>query len=154
MLYCPKCQSLQPADTKVCDICQESDLREPLSEDLVRLAEVLSSPDAERLGKALSDAGIFFECQEHSSLTADRPEHTVLVRYEAWQCACDLVGELRLEERDNTELSHPEEEETETSKKKLISRIVLFVCFIGIVWAVVALSDTVIAFVKGLFTGG
>lgn len=158
MLYCPKCQRLQESDAQVCEICQETALKEPAMDDMVLLAEALSSPDTERLCNALSHAKIFFQCKDHSSIAtetlADPLGCTILVRYESWQRACDLVNEIELDILDNTEPSQQNGEETENSRKKLISRIILFAFFIGIVWAVVALSDTVIAFVKGLFTGG
>lgn len=150
MLYCPNCQSLQESDAQVCAVCQESVLREPAPKDMVKLAETLPLPDGERLGQALSDAGIFFECKDAGDLMGS----TVFVPYESWQRACDLVSKLGLDAQDTSGLPQPDGEEEEPSRKKLISRIVLFACFIGLVWAVVALSDTVIAFVKGLFAAG
>lgn len=159
MLYCPKCQSLQQAGAQVCEICQEPVLREPVPEDFVLFAYELSESDAGRLCGTLSDAEILFE--HHF---ADQPGHTILVRFDSLQRACDLARGIGLEllgdfaELDGgTEFSPEKEtepEEPEHSRKKMVSRIILFAFFIGIVWAVVALSDTLIAFVKGLFTGG
>ena len=171
MLYCPQCHRLQDQETAVCSVCQGIELRKPVYEDMVVLSEC-SEAEANVLSTILSNAEIAFHKQETRdrdppNFSSERSDCcTVMVSYGAWDAAQEamrhantafgsLYGEGQVISMDSAPSKEYEEKQLlESRKKKLLTRIVLFVLFILLIWGVVVLSDTGIAFVKGLFANG
>lgn len=166
MLYCPQCHRLQDQETAVCSVCQGIELRKPAGEDMVVLSECPET-EANVLCTVLSDAKIEFYKQKEgdsgaSCFSAERSDCcTVMVPYGSWNAAqdvitasCSLPGEGQVTAMDSVSSEeHKEKQLPESRTKRLLTRIVLFVLFVLLIWGVVALSDTGIAFVKGFFAG-
>ncbi|MCI9273018.1 MAG: hypothetical protein HFE39_03570 [Clostridiales bacterium] len=172
MKYCPSCQRVVEQDIERCPVCHKQLRRKIEDTDPVFLLET-SILESERLEAAMEDEGIPFA----SRTPKKEPSATIItgnknasinvyVPFHALERARDLaigIGILNLEQKEETlsedksesasaEAVTTEDATQEMSRgKRLFVRIFSVILFILVVWGVVAGTDFVMNFIKGLW---
>ncbi len=150
MLYCSKCHTLYENGT-TCSNCNEP-LTEPKSGNLVLLTAAMYAESNEILD-AFRARGIYID----RNPTIEEGVFELFVQYADWEKANEtlhiVLEDLKKRAPFNVEeTTDQDKEKKELSKgKKWALRIIGAIAFGLAIWGVIALTDLVIAFVKGWF---
>ena len=160
MKYCPNCQELFEKEETVCPSCGKESLRPARTGDPVPLCTV-SNTEALRITSLLEDYAIPCEARNRGENPAGfevdpGQDKEIFVPYAALTAAKQLL-EAPTEGTEEAESLMEEESAGAASKQmspktRAVWRAVSVVLLVLLIWAVVAGSDWLIAWVKDLFT--
>ncbi len=165
MRYCPVCHSLTNAD--VCQHCGNRSLREPEKEDMVQLVSV-EKEKMEEISSLLTEKGIHYEIQigKKKSISRKKENSQSQIGYlvpfsqmeESYE-VLELAGIARndpnafhLEGQAPDEVEQKEQFQEMNPVSRFVWRVISVILFIALIWAVVAGTDMVVAFLRDFFS--